>query len=84
MAQRKGGGGAASGIWLKNILRQLRCEYFINDGHFYRQAGDKRAYELFPSLRGPEETGPTQVLRRLPSRQWSEYGDISWEKLLPV
>ena len=78
-----GGGGSASGLWLKNVVRRLHCEYFIHDNHFYPQSGDQRAYKLFPSLQGDEDVGPYQVLRRIPSRQWSEHGDIVWDKLQP-
>ncbi len=77
------GGADASGIWLKNILRRFRCEYFINDGQFTHERGAAPVYALFPELQRPEETGPTQVLRTVPSSAWSGCGDVSWEKLLP-
>jgi hypothetical protein len=78
-----GGGGSASGRWLKNVVRRLHCEYFIHDKHFYPQSGDERAYKLFPSLQGDEDVGPHQLLRRIPSRQWSDHGDVVWDNLQP-
>lgn len=73
-----GGGGKASGIWLLNVLRKLKCECFITDGHYHRQPGDIRAYELYPELAGDEDQSQFETIRTLPSEGWSGHGDVSW------
>lgn len=47
-------GGYASGIWLKNVIRPLRCEYFITSNNFKWQDGDKKAVQLYPALGVPD------------------------------
>ena len=50
------GGGRSSGIWLLNVLHQLKCEAFLTDQHWGRLDGDRRVYKLYPQLRGNEDT----------------------------
>jgi hypothetical protein len=76
-----GGGGSASGIWLLNVLRQLKCECLVSDGHYYRQDGDERAYQLYPALRGFETSEPARTIRTVASQAWSGHGDVSWQVL---
>ena len=76
-----GGGGSASGCWLLNVLRRLKCQYFISDGNHSRQDGDERAYELYPELAGPEIVGPSKKIRVVCSEKWSGHGDVVWEAL---
>jgi hypothetical protein len=80
-----GGGGKSSGIWLLNVLKKVSCECFVSDDHYSRQRGDNRIYELFPTLRRPSSKRREQsVLSRMdkirvvPSRSWSDHGDVSW------
>lgn len=78
-----GGGGHSTGIWVLNVLRQLRCEVFVTDSHYQRQSGDERIYELFPSLQGDENDAESdfQPIARIQSRDWSGHGDIWWKLL---
>lgn len=73
-----GGGGKSTGIWLLNVLQRLQCEYFISDGHYGRQSGDKRTYMLYPELAGPEDVTLLEPIRLIKSEQWSNHGDVSW------
>lgn len=70
------GGGKATGIWVLNVLKKLRCKVFITDGHYSEQAGDKAAMSLYPSLRGDQ--AQMEVLRTLDGEKWSGHGDITW------
>jgi hypothetical protein len=73
-----GGGGKSTGIWLLNILRKLHCEVFITDGHYGRQSGDERIYEIYPSLAGNEDISQLEQIRVVRSNDWSGHGDVSW------
>lgn len=73
------GGGSASGIWLLNVLRQLNCECLISDGHYYRQRGDERAWQLYPQLRGDGVAHPGKTIRIVRGEAWSCHGDVSWQ-----
>ena len=77
------GGGSASGIWLLNVLRQLKCECLVSDGHYYTQCGDERAYQLYPALRGFEMSESARTIRTVASQAWSGHGDVSWQVLAP-
>ena len=72
-----GGGGNASGVWLLNVLKKLKCELFVTDGHYYWQSGDEFALTLCPD--NPRETDaqltPVRVVK---SYGWSGHGDVSW------
>ncbi len=71
------GGGKASGIWLLNVLKQLKCEVFITDGHHYWQSGDEFALEFCPSIPRQSDAKLTPI-RILPGYKWSGHGDVSW------
>jgi hypothetical protein len=73
-----GGGGQSSGVWLKNILKKVRCDCFITDGHGYVQRGDERTWALYPELAEGEDPARLQVIRTIPSNSWSGHGDVSW------
>lgn len=73
-----GGGGQSSGIWLKNILRKVRCECFITDGHGYVQEGDEKIYSIYPALADREAPAHLEVIRTIPGNSWSGHGDVSW------
>jgi len=75
-----GGGGKASGVWLLNVLKQINCELFITDGHFYWQSGDQFALELCSSIPKECEVILTPI-RKLPGRGWSDHGDVIWNKI---
>lgn len=79
-----GGGGKSTGVWLLNVLRQLRCECFITDSHYARQSGDVRTYELYPALSGAEDTTQLEQIRTIQSVGWSGYGDVSWNIVSPA
>jgi hypothetical protein len=72
------GGSHASGSWLLNTLRALRCKVFISDPHLHSSSGDLRVHELYPKLAGPEETDLLREIRVVPESRWSNHGDVSW------
>ncbi len=72
-----GGGGHASGVWIKGVLKALGTEVLISDQHFHVQRGDERAFELYPALRGQEpELRPCRIV---PGHAWSNHGDVVWD-----
>lgn len=73
-----GGGGNASGIWIKNVLKRLGCELFISDGHFYWQSGDKHAIKHYPILATNNVEPKFQIIRTIKSKRWSGHGDVTW------
>jgi len=73
------GGSLASGAWLRSVLGRLGCEYFINDGTDREARGDAIARRIFHTLSSPSELGPTQTLRTVASRSWSNHGDVAWQ-----
>ena len=66
------------GIWLLNVLNKLKCEILVSDGHYGRQSGDKRIYDLYPQLSGEEDKTQLEQIRILKSEGWSGHGDVSW------
>jgi hypothetical protein len=72
-----GGGGNATGVWLKNVLKPLCCELYISDSHYSWQSGDEFALELCPSIPRESDVQLTPI-RTIPSYEWSNHGDISW------
>ena len=77
-----GGGGYASGVWLLNVLSRLKCEIFLNAGHFNWQSGDLKALEFCSSIPNKNLSKLTQI-RSIPSASWSGYGDVSWNLVTP-
>jgi hypothetical protein len=76
-----GGGGHASGAWVIGVLKRLRCEVFVTDGNEQMQQGDCQVLQRFPELR-PEQPLPEFVpIRTIPSRSWSDHGDVTWKVL---
>lgn len=72
-----GGGGNASGVWLKNVLGKLNSEVFITDDHHYWQNGDKKALELCPQI--PREPSVQLApIRTVNSKSWSGHGNVTW------
>ena len=72
------GGGRSSGIWIKNILKRIRCKLLITDNHYFEQEGDLRVYELYPDLI-PEDEYTLETIRITPQVQWDGYNDVCWE-----
>ena len=72
------GGGKSSGIWILNVLQKVKCEVLVSDNHYSRQSGDKRIYQLYPSLAGNEDTSQYEQIRTIASERWSYHGDVSW------
>lgn len=72
-----GGGGTASGVWLVNVLKNLKCELFVTDGHYCWQSGDKFALTLCPSIQKESDVQLTSI-RFLQSQSWSGHGDVNW------
>lgn len=70
-----GGGGKATGIWMLNVLRRLKCQVFVTDGRYDCQDGDRAAYRLYPNLNGKPLF---QIIRMVDSDDWSSHGDIGW------
>jgi hypothetical protein len=76
-----GGGGYATGIWLLNVLKVLRCELLISDGRYDWRKGDFFALEFCKSI----PRFPSSRLRRIrviKSQDWSCYGDVRWNLIL--
>lgn len=72
-----GGGGRCSGIWLLNVLKQLNCELFITDGHYFWQQGDEYIRDNCPYI--PSESDLQLIpIREIPGEKWSAHGDVSW------
>jgi hypothetical protein len=72
-----GGGGKATGIWLKNVLKKLNCEVFITDGTQHWRSGDKFALTLCKSI--PKKSDAIlKKIRELESIKWSGHGDVQW------
>jgi hypothetical protein len=72
-----GGGGLASGIWLLNVLKQLKCELLISDGHYHWQRGDEFALKVCPSIPRDCEAKLTSI-REVESKGWSGHGNVKW------
>lgn len=72
-----GGGGSASGVWIKGVLKRLKCEMFITDGHGNMQSGDECALKLYPNLEGDRQIA-MHVIRGMNGRKWSSHGDITF------
>lgn len=79
-----GGGGKSTGTWLLNVLKKLKCECFVSDGHYGRPGGDKPVYKLYPELFEKEDTGQLEQIRVIPSKAWSNHGDVSWSIVRPA
>ena len=72
-----GGGGQASGYWVRNVLKSLGSEVFITDDHYSMQSGDEYAFAFCPHI--PKKIECTlEPIRIFPGRSWSDYGDVSW------
>jgi len=76
-----GGGGKSTGRWLLNILKQIGCEVFIHDGHFFMQDGDEAAMAMYPALAGPCIPPLSETIRVIKSEAWSNYGVVCWDLL---
>jgi hypothetical protein len=72
-----GGGGYASGVWLLNVLKLLKCELLITDSHYHWQSGDRFASDFCPSIPRESDAHLTPI-RIVQSQGWSGHGDVSW------
>jgi len=72
------GGGSSHGIWLLNVLRRVGCECFVTDSNYHMGSGDRRIYDLYPMLAAEEDQAPLTPIRIIPSKSWSDCGDVSW------
>ena len=72
------GGSKASGVWVVNVLKQLGCEVFISDGHYFWQEGDKKAAELYPELAFQGIFPDLENFRFMEGDRWSNHGDVTW------
>ena len=76
-----GGGGYATGIWLLNVLKVLRCELLISDGRYDWRKGDFFALEFCKSIpRFPSSN--LMPIRVIKSQDWSCYGNVHWNLIL--
>jgi hypothetical protein len=74
-----GGGGRASGMWLDEMARSLRCQVIVADGTDRAQEADEAVFEIFPSLSGARASPPDlREIRRIPGSLWSGHGDVRW------
>jgi hypothetical protein len=75
-----GGGGKASGGWLKYVLRFLKVDYFLTDNHLNLQFGDHLF--LKKVLKNKFLAGAYQIkltpIKIIESSQWSNHGDVHW------
>lgn len=69
-----GGGGKASGIWLKHVLCELKTEVFISDDHYSWQEGDNFALNYCKEI-PKKDTSNLKQFRRIPGHLWSDYTD---------
>ncbi len=77
-----GGGGHSRGLWLLNVLPQLKCDCLVtNTGDWERGEGvvaDERIYQIYPGLHGSEDEKRLRSLGYVPGHRWSGYGDVDW------
>ncbi len=59
-----------AGIWILNVLKQLKCELFITDSHYSWQRGDKFALNLCPTIPNDSDAQLTPI-RVIQSKEWS-------------
>jgi hypothetical protein len=75
-----GGGGKATGGWLKHVLIFLKVEYFITDNHLTLQFGDHLF--LKQVLKNKFNAGAYQIkltpIKTIESSQWSNHGNVHW------
>jgi hypothetical protein len=80
-----GGGGNATGMWLRHVLSFMNTKYLITDDQSNYREADTLYLNLF--LRGKfNETNDDVNLRRMhkiPGQLWSNYGDITFFKVSP-
>ena len=72
-----GGGGSATGVWIINVLKNLKCELFVTDGHYHWQSGDRFALTMCSSIQRDSQVKLTPI-RVIKSQCWSGHGDVSW------
>jgi len=77
-------GGSSTGVWLLNILTKVMCEVFITDPHLDVQSGDECVYLIYPVLAENGALPTLQKIRLIPSVQWSQHGDVSWNLVQQV
>jgi hypothetical protein len=71
------GGGNSAGAWLLHVLKDLRSELFITDGHHHCQNGDDFALTLCPEI--PREVNvELKRIRQIHEMRWSSHGHVSW------
>jgi len=71
-----GGGGKATGSWILKILKKIKCEIFITDGHLDQQSGDKFTESKYNIT---NETIPNLItIRTINEEKWSNHGDVTW------
>jgi hypothetical protein len=76
-----GGGGTATGIWLKNVTQVLQTEIFLTDGHDHWQRGDYFALDYCPKI--PRDVHVIlKNIRTINSSGWSGHGDVSWNLIV--
>lgn len=80
-----GGGGNATGLWLRHVLRLMNTKYLITDDQTNYNEADKLYLNLF--LGGNfNETNDDVDLRRMhkiPGHLWSNYGDVTFFRVAP-
>lgn len=76
-----GGGGHASGGWIRPLLPDLGCEVFITDDHENPQIGDQAALKLYPNLNGSGRPVKLEEFRLLPEANWSMHGHVHWNRV---
>lgn len=74
-----GGGGRASGAWLLNVLRKLKCELYITDrqNNWNWQSGDLKAMEYCTNI-PKQNLSHLRPIRTIRSKDWCGHGDVVW------
>ena len=77
-----GGGGYASGVWMRNVLKALSVEVYITDEHVDWQSGDHAALKAYPNLRRNDSACQMETYKVVPGENWSNHGDVNWKKII--
>ena len=80
-----GGGGKATGMWLRHVLGFMNTKYLITDDQSYYNEADTLYLNLFLSGKFNETNDDVNLRRmhKIPGQLWSNYGDITFSKVTP-
>jgi hypothetical protein len=64
-------------MWILHVLKKLKCEVLVSDGHYSWQTGDLFALQEFKEI-PYQQDGFLQSIRKVHSYSWSGHGDVHW------